>query len=244
MKKVLLFSALILATLIFLSYFIIRHNYSDSQETADESEAVTDSIMPDITTFTSEENESDAEEITEPDISEAQSLFTVDSWLKIYSIEKYNGNIALIAENISDKDVEFAVLTLKTTDAILTFNISALFSGTKAYLISETKYSGELKNNIISWKTDNRIDFAAKPDMNEDILAVKVENGSFSVKNITDSDITSDILVYYKEISNNLIDGSVTHRIRIKGLKSGALTYLRADGINNNNCKVIFTEYE
>ena len=244
MKKVLLFSALILATLIFLSYFIIRHNYSDSQETAAESEAVTDSIMSDITTVTSEENESDTEAITEPDISKAQSLFTVDSWLKIYSIEKYNGNIALIAENISDKDVEFAVLTLKTTDAILTFNISALFSGTKAYLISETKYSGELKNNIISWKTDNRIDFAAKPDMNEDILAVKVENGSFSVKNITDSDITSDILVYYKEISNNLIDGSVTHRIRIKGLKSGALTYLRADGINNNNCKVIFTEYE
>ncbi len=250
MKKVLLFSVLILASLIFLSCFIIQHNHSDSQDTSSESETATYSTPTDVTSVISEENEaeseaeSEAETVVEPDIPGVQSLFTVDSWLKIYSIEEYNGKIALIAENISDKDVEFAILYLKTKDSLLTFKISALFSGTKAYLMSETNYSDDLKDRIISWKTENRVDFTVRPDLNEDVLTVKAQNGSFSIKNISATDISSDILIYYKKLNNNLIDGSITHRIRINGLQAGALTYLKADGINKDNCRVIFTEYE
>ena len=246
MKKVLLFSVLILASLIFLSFFIIQHNYSDSQDTSSESETATYSTPTGFTSVISEENEaeSEAETAAETDIPGVQSLFTVDSWLKIYSIEEYDGKIALIAENISDKDVEFAILYLKTKDSLLTFKISVLFSGTKAYLMSETNYSGDLKDRIISWKTENRVDFTVRPDLNEDVLTVKAQNGSFSIKNISATDISSDILIYYKKLNNNLIDGSITHRIRINGLQAGALTYLKADGINKDNCRVIFTEYE
>ena len=37
----------------------------------------------------------------------------VDNWLKITKIFEYDGKLALIAENVSDTDVEYALLTVK-----------------------------------------------------------------------------------------------------------------------------------
>ena len=44
----------------------------------------------------------------------AQLGVTVDGWLKIIEIDEYYGKLAVIAENVSDSDVEYALLTVKT----------------------------------------------------------------------------------------------------------------------------------
>ena len=44
----------------------------------------------------------------------AQLGVTVDSWLKIIEIDEYYGRLAVVAENVSDSDVEYALLTVKT----------------------------------------------------------------------------------------------------------------------------------
>ncbi len=57
----------------------------------------------------------------------AQLGVTVDGWLKIIEIDEYYGRLAVVAENVSDSDVEYALLTVKTKSGELTFNVSALF---------------------------------------------------------------------------------------------------------------------
>ncbi len=233
--------AIIAAAGILITLSVSNNLLSDSSTQAESSTEIT-------TSSAEATSEKETTELTiekeSYSIQESQALFTVDNWLKIYSVFEYDGKIALIAENISEENVEFAVLTLKTDDAYLTFNISALFKGERAYLVCNENYSSDIAGRITSRKTDNRILYAEEKIIDENTLSVTVKNGAFSVKNISETDISSDIFIYYKEVVNNLPNGSVTHRLRISGLKAGALTYVKADGINTDNCRIIFTEYE
>lgn len=233
--------AIIAAAGILITLSVSENLLSDSSTQAESSTEITTSSAE--ATSEKETNELTIEKESYS-IQETQALFTVDNWLKIYSVSEYDGKIALIAENISEENVEYAILTLKTDDAYLTFNISALFKGERAYLVCNEDYSSDIAGRITSRKTDNRILYAEEKIIDENTLSVTVKNGAFSVKNISETDISSDIFIYYKEIENNLPNGSVTHRLRINGLKAGALTYVKADGINTDNCRIIFTEYE
>ena len=177
-------------------------------------------------------------------INENKTDINVDGWLKITKIYEYNGRLALVAENVSDVDVEYALLTVKNKNDSYTFNISALLRETKVLLICNESVGFDSHDIYTGWKTENVINFKETPVMNDDKIEICVTDGSISIKNISGNDITSDILIYYKQKQDNLLNGSATHRIRISGLEAGAQTYVKADSLNENNCQIIFTEYD
>ena len=80
--------------------------------------------------------------------------------------------------------------------------------------------------------------------MNDDKYKVSVTDGSISIKNVSGEDIASDILIYYKEKRDDILNGSVTHRIRVSGLKADSQTYVKANDLNESNCQIIFTDYD
>lgn len=174
----------------------------------------------------------------------AQLGVTVDSWLKITAIDEYNGRLAVIAENVSDTDVEYALLTVKTRKETLTFNISALLSGTKAVLLCNQSVGSDPAETYTAWKTDNKILFEKTPVMNEDKFEISVANGSVSLKNISGKDIDSDIFIYYKDKKDDLVNGSITYKIRVAGIKANSQTFVKAPELNENNCRIIFTDYD
>ena len=174
----------------------------------------------------------------------AQLGVTVDSWLKITAIDEYNGRLAVIAENVSDTDVEYALLTVKTRKETLTFNISALLSGTKAVLLCNQSVGSDPAETYTAWQTDNKILFEESPVMNEDKFEISVANGSVSLKNISGKDIDSDIFIYYKDKKDDLVNGSITYKIRVAGIKADSQTFVKAPELNENNCRIIFTDYD
>ena len=181
---------------------------------------------------------------TSTNVDEIETVVNIDGWLKITKIYEYNGRLAVVAENVSDVDVEYALLTVKSRNNSFTFNISVLLRETKALLICNEAVGFDSNEIYTGWKTENVVNFENTPVMNNDKLEIFVVDGSISIKNISGNDITSDILIYYKQKQDNLLNGSKTHRIRISGLKADSQTYVKADGLNENNCQVIFTEYD
>ena len=174
----------------------------------------------------------------------AQLGVTVDSWLKIIGIDEYYGRLAVIVENVSEEDVEYAVLTAKTKSDTLTFNVSALLSGTKAVLLCNESVESDPNEVYTSWQTENKVIFENTPVMNDDKFEVQIAEGSISVKNISGEDIESDIYIYYKDKKDDVVNGSVTYKIRVDALKEGSQTFIKAPDINENNCQIIFTDYD
>lgn len=174
----------------------------------------------------------------------AQLGVTVDNWLKIIEIDEYYGRLAVVAENVSDTDVEYALLTVKTKSETLTFNVSALLSGTKAVLLCNESVGSDPNEVYTAWQTENKIDFEKAPVMNNDKFEIKVLNGSISLKNISGKDIESDIYIYYKDKKDDVLNGSVTYKTRVQGIKAGSQTFVKAPELNENNCQIIFTDYD
>lgn len=167
----------------------------------------------------------------------------VDSWLKISEITEYKGRLAVVAENISADDVEYAVLTVKNGNETYSFNASVLLRNTKVMLICNENVGFDADAVYTLWKTDNILNFATPPSMNEDVLEINVQNGSVSVKNISDKDIDSDIFIYYKDKTDGILNGSITRRIRISGLSTSAKTFVNIPELNEENCIIMFTQY-
>lgn len=167
---------------------------------------------------------------------------TVDSWLKIIEIDEYYGRLAVVAENVSDDDVEYALLTVKTRNSTLTFNVSALLKGTKAVLLCNESVGCDPNEVYTAWQTENKIVFEYPPVMNDDIIEVQVADGSISVKNVSGKDMESDILIYYKDKKDDMVNGSVTYKIRVDALKEGSQTFVKTPDLNENNCQIVFTD--
>lgn len=176
--------------------------------------------------------------------SDSQIGITVDSWLKIIEIRDFDGKLAVIAENVSETDVEYAVLTVKTSTDELTFNVSALLSGTRAILICNEDISSNPDENYTSWGIENKIVFENPPSMHEDAIEVEILNGSVSLKNISDEAISSHMYVYYKEKHEDLLNGSYTGRFKVYGLKADSETFVKAEKLNGDNCQIIFIDYD
>lgn len=169
---------------------------------------------------------------------------TVDSWLKIIEVDEYYGRLAVVAENVSDNDVEYALLTVKTKSSTLTFNVSALLRGTKAVLLCNEPVAADPDEVYTAWQTEDKVIYDNPPVMNSDKFETRVTNGSISLKNISGKDIKSDIYIYYKDKKDDLLNGSVTYKIRVEGLKADSQTFVKAPELNENNCQIIFTDYD
>ncbi len=189
---------------------------------------------------------SDAEEsqTTTLAFQNAQLGVTVDGWLKIIEIDEYYGRLAVVAENVSDVDVEYALLTVKTKSETLTFNVSALLSGTKAVLLCNENVASNPAEVYTAWQTKDRIIFENPPVMNEDKFEISVLEGSISLKNVSGEDIKSDIYIYYKDKKDDLVNGSITYKVRVDGIEADSQTYIKAPELNENNCRIIFTSYD
>lgn len=176
--------------------------------------------------------------------SDSQIGITVDSWLKIIDIRDFDGRLAVLVENVSDSDVEYAVLSVKSKEDTLTFNVSALLSGTRALLICNENVTADPDGDYTAWKTENILFFENAPSMHDDKIEVSVLNGSVSLKNISGEDISSDIYVYYKEKHEDLLNGSYTGRFKVYGLKADSKTFVKAEKLNESNCQIIFIDYD
>lgn len=174
----------------------------------------------------------------------AQIGVTVDSWLKIVEIDEYYGRLAVVAENVSEDNVEYAVLTVKTKSETLSFNVSAVLSGAKVVLLCNEDVKSDPNEVYTTWQIKDKILYKNPPVMNDDIFELKVLDGSISIRNISGKDIESDIVIYYKDKKGELLNGSVTYKFRVDALAEGSQTYVKAPELNENNCQIIFTDYD
>ena len=188
--------------------------------------------------------ESQNSESVVAEFKSAQIGVTVDNWLKIIEIDEYYGRLAVIAENVSDRDVEYALLTVKTKNKTLTFNVSVLLRGTKAVLLCNEDVGSNPDEVYTAWQTENKIIFENSPVMNSDKFEINVLDGSISLRNISGEDMNSDIYIYYKDKKDDLVNGSVTYKLRVDGIKADSQTYIKAPELNYDNCQIIFTEYD
>ena len=120
--------------------------------------------------------------------------------------------------------------------------VSALLSGTKAVILCNESVGSDPGEIYTAWQTKDKVVFENPPVMHDDKFEISVLDGSISLKNISGKDIKSDIYIYYKDKKDDLVNGSVTYKIRVDALKEGSQTFVKTPDLNENNCQIVFTD--
>ena len=89
----------------------------------------------------------------------------------------------------------------------------------------------------------NVVLFNENMKFDDSVFAITGADGMMNVKNISGSDITGDIYVYYKYKTQDLFYGGITFRVTLEGgLKSGETRQLMTSHYNPSNCQVVMVD--
>lgn len=153
--------------------------------------------------------------------------------------------LAVKMTNTSEKTLEYLTFTLDINGEVYRFAASTIPGEKSVYLFNTERKTAPVKITSIKGEEEFKIYFAEQPSIKPETLSYEVKNGSIVVTNTTDTDIKSDIVVYYKSTSENGYLGGITYRLRISGgLAAGKSFNAYAPHALTHMTEIMFAQYE
>lgn len=174
---------------------------------------------------------------------DSQIGVTVDNFLKIISIGERDGVLSVFVRNVSDEDIQYALLSVMTGDGRAEFPISTLTAGASATLRCNNGYIFDDDAIYYGWKVENKAIFKEELSCYPDMFEIDGVDGFISIKNISDKDIEGKIYIYYKNVTDGVYDDGVTYRAYVDGLKKGEKTQIKTQHYLKDSSRILFVTY-
>ncbi len=215
------------------------------KENVDENESTTNGHINEIgIPITTEEVEpEEVEDFEAKENTNSQIGLIVDSWLKVISLGERDGKLCAFVRNISDIDVQYAVLSVVCDGETLMFPLTTLTAGSNAVLNCDANVSFSENAQYHSWKITDKMLFEEELSLHADIFEITGEDGFITVKNISDKHIEGTIFVYFKDVKDGIFVDGITYRIRINGLEKDAEIKVQSNNYKKDISKVLFVTY-
>lgn len=121
------------------------------------------------------------------------------------------------------------------------FKLSTLNPGETVMVLESNRKSYDEDVEYTTATAQNVVFFTEELTTYEDKLQIQPLDGGFNITNISEEDITGEIMVYFKDYVDNMLYGGITYRGRIEGgLKSGEICQIMTDNFSESNTKVMF----
>ncbi len=122
----------------------------------------------------------------------------------------------MVVKNTSEKDLQYAELEVVYGAEVREFTVSNLPSGKSCVLLEKNRQS-YIDGQPVSYTANHVVFFEESMNLMQDKFEITGEDGILNVKNISDRDISGDVVVYYKYAADDLYYGGITFRIKVSG---------------------------
>ncbi len=123
--------------------------------------------------------------------------------------------LMVILENTSEKALQYAQVTLQFGQETARFDLTNLPAGQKAVLLEQERMAFSSQEPD-GWLLENPV-FLEEFPMYEDVFQIIAEENVLTLRNISDTPVSGDVYVYYKNWSQGLYYGGITFRAKIEG---------------------------
>ncbi len=242
MKKLEIFFAVLLCFLIVFSFAACDSNTDNDEErtTIDADFEKIENI--DIPVVTEEVKEDAIVDYQEKEPTNSQVGVIVNSWLKVVSIGERNGKLSVFVRNISEKDVQYAVLSVVCGEKTHYFTFSTLTAGSSAIITCDNAKFDE-KSQYHTWKINDEIIFKEPLSVYPEVFEISGADGCISIKNISSKSIDGPIYVYYKNVEDGVFTEGTTYRISVEGLKKNEEIQVLSAHYKKDTSLVMFVTY-
>lgn len=132
------------------------------------------------------------------------------------SDEIVSGVLMIVVENTGDTDVQLAEIEMPVGKQTACFKLTTLPAGESVVLLETNRmeYANVSYTTAIS---KNVVLFQAPLSLCEDKIKLQILDGALNITNISGSDITGDVVIYYKNSSSDMLYGGITYRVTVTG---------------------------
>lgn len=157
------------------------------------------------------------------------------------SDELVSGILMIVVTNTGEDAVQYAEIELAGKSGTAEFSLSTLAPGASVVLLEQNRMAYDPAEDYASAVTKNVVLFQEPLSLCEDQVKLQVLDGAINVTNISGTDITGDIVIYYKNSAVDMLYGGITYRVRIEGgLKSGEIRQIMASHFSESGSAIMF----
>lgn len=145
-------------------------------------------------------------------------------------------------KNTGSSDVQYAHITLSRGDERYEFDISTLPAGETLQALELSGQTMPEKPAELTAAVTSYAPFTESLSMHEDLFAVTTSDNSITVTNNSGSDV-SQVYVYYKNASGDLLLGGITYRAGLTNLAAGESRSCYTSHYSAGASKLLFVTY-
>lgn len=173
------------------------------------------------------------------DVAKYTGIFMEDGTDEIVS-----GVLMIVVENTGDTDVQLAEIEMSVGKQTAFFKLTTLPAGESMVLL-ETSRMQHTDTDFTTAIAKNVVLFQEPLSRREDKIKIQILDGTLNITNISDSDITGDVVIYYKNASSDMLYGGITYRITAAdGLKAGEVKQLTGRHFSEFRSRIMFVTFE
>ena len=181
--------------------------------------------------------------------------YSLENNLEISSIGSYDGPfledgsneevsdvLMITLKNNGTQTLQYAELTLECKDGIAEFAFSTLAPNEEMIVLEANRLSyakgmNDIKNAVL----DNVVFFEEEPTLCADMVQISTLDGAMNIENISGSDITGRVIVYYKNYQDDTYQGGITYRAIIEdGIEAGGIKQIMTSHFFADSSKIVF----
>ena len=155
--------------------------------------------------------------------------------------DEFVDNVMMIlVQNTGDQSVQYARITLTGPNGDAVFSLSTLLPG-QSMVVLESARKPYFDGDIYTEATlDNVALFSETPSLLEDRLQIQPLEGGFNITNISGTDISGEIAVYFKDTAGDTFYGGITYVARIPGLAADEVKQIMSANFTEKGSRVVF----
>ena len=240
--------AVILAIVLLVAWSMNREGTVPAETFEDipsETQALNHTPVTDSVEVPTESLEVSAEETKSILLEDGLAVLDIGKYTGIYmedgTNEPVTGMLMMVVKNVSDRDIQYAEITMPTSAGEARFTLSTLPVGECVLLLEQSRMLWTAEENYENITSHNVAYFTEELSLCEDSVKITALDGVMNVANISDEDIAGDIIVYYKNASEDLYYGGITYRVRIEGgLQADEIRQVTANHLMKSGSRIMF----
>ena len=185
------------------------------------------------------------EQYQEIDLGQGLVIEQIGSYTGMYvedgSNEVVSGVMMATLTNNSDQDLEYAQITVYGEAENAQFAVTALPRGKTVVLLEKERKPYDADTAYDRATMDLAAFFSTPLSVMEETFLIQGLDGALNVTNISDEDITGDIVICYKNTGGNYLYGGIAYRVKIEGgLKAGEIRQIMTEHFAGEGSAVIY----
>lgn len=154
--------------------------------------------------------------------------------------EIVSGVLMIVVENTDDTDVQLAEIEMSVGKQTASFKLTTLPAGESMVLL-ETSRMQYTDMDFTTAIAKNVVLFQEPLSCCEDKIKIQILGSALNITNISGSDITGDVVIYYKNASSDMLYGGITYRVTVTGgLKAGEIKQLTGSHFSASGSRIMF----